>query len=63
MDGVEYIVEGTWDLLIAHPPCTYLCVSGNAWFNVEKYGDKAIQRQKNRELGADFFYAIRKRRL
>lgn len=22
----------SWDLLIAHPPCTYLTVSGNAWF-------------------------------
>jgi hypothetical protein len=23
----------TWDLMIAHPPCTYLTVSGNRWFN------------------------------
>ncbi len=23
--------EGQWDLVIAHPPCTYLCVSGMHW--------------------------------
>ena len=28
-----------WDLMIAHPPCTYLAVSGNRWFvnNPERY--------------------------
>lgn len=24
MDGVSHKIEGQWDLLIAHPPCTYL---------------------------------------
>ena len=24
--------KGRWDLMIAHPPCTYLTVSGNKWF-------------------------------
>jgi len=23
-----------WDLMIAHPPCTYLAVSGAAWFKI-----------------------------
>lgn len=40
---------GGYDLIIAHPPCTYLTVAGNRWFNVEKYGDKAKQRIKDRE--------------
>lgn len=31
-----------FDLGIFHPPCTYLTVTGNRWFNVEKYGQKAI---------------------
>ncbi len=55
MDGVEHIIEGEWDLLIAHPPCTYLTVSGNRWFNIEKYGDKAIERLYLREEAAKFF--------
>lgn len=57
-DGVEHFIDNIWDLIIAHPPCTYLCVTGNKWFNVEKYGDKAIQRQKDRELAVDFFIQI-----
>lgn len=24
VDGKEHAIEGKWDLLIAHPPCTYL---------------------------------------
>ena len=44
-----------WDLIIAHPPCTYLTVTGNRWFNVEKYGEKAIQRAKDREEAVKFF--------
>lgn len=44
-----------WDLVIAHPPCTYLTVTGNRWFNVEKYGNKALKRKKDREDAVDFF--------
>ena len=47
-----------WDLIIAHPPCTYLTVTGNRWFNVEKYGEKAIQRAKDREEAVRFFMAF-----
>ena len=25
-------IEGRWDLIIAHPPCTHLAVSGARWF-------------------------------
>ena len=46
---------GAWDLIIAHPPCTYLTVSGNAWFDIEKYGDKARQRYKDRYAAIVFF--------
>ena len=38
MDGQTHDV-GKWDLLIAHPPCTYLTVTGNRWFNTERYGE------------------------
>ena len=26
------VMRGTWDLMIAHPPCTHLAVSGARWF-------------------------------
>ena len=53
-DVLKHLDEG-WDLIIAHPPCTYLTVTGNRWFNVEKYGDKAIKRIKERDKAAKFF--------
>ena len=58
MDETEHIINGKWDLIIAHPPCTYLTGTGNRWFNVERYGDKAIQRAKEREKAAEFFMSI-----
>lgn len=54
-DGRAHRISGKFDLLIAHPPCTYLTVTGNRWFNVEKYGEKAIQRAKDREKSINFF--------
>ncbi len=55
MDGEMHKIQGKWDLLVAHPTCTLLTVTGNRWFNVEKYGDKAIQRAKDREDAIEFF--------
>lgn len=54
-DGIEHRIDGKWDLLIAHPPYTYLTVSGNRWFNVERYGEKAIKRKEQQKDGIDFF--------
>lgn len=55
MDGQHHSIQPKWDLIIAHPPCTYLTVTGNRWFNVEKYGDKARERIKLREEAKEFF--------
>lgn len=60
MDGKQHHIDGEWDLLIAHPPCTYLTVSGNRWFNVKKYGAKALQREKDRQAAAEFFMRFAK---
>ena len=57
-DGVEHRIDGTWDMIIAFPPCTYLTVTGNSWFNIEKYGEKAMQRHKDREEAIKFFMAF-----
>ena len=43
-----------WDMIIAHPPCTYLSNAGIGWFNEDKYGDKARQRKENRFEAFDF---------
>ena len=57
MDGKQHDVC-KWDLLIAHPPCTYLTVTGNRWFNEERYGDKARQRKELRNEAANFFMSF-----
>src|SRR3990167_7037310 len=31
-DAIEAAYSGGWDLMIAHPPCTHLAVSGARWF-------------------------------
>lgn len=56
MDGIEHSIDGKWDLIIAHPPCTYLSNAGARWLyaggklNVERY-EKGLD-------GKKFFMAI-----
>lgn len=38
---VRDILNNGWDLMIAHPPCTHLAVSGSRWFK-----DKASEQAK-----------------
>lgn len=53
MDGTNHEIKGEWDLLIAHPPCTDLAVSGARWF-AEKRADGRQQRS------IDFFMKFTK---
>jgi hypothetical protein len=57
LDGQEHYID-KWDMIIAFPPCTYLTVTGNRWFNVEKYGEKALERIRLREEAKEFFMAF-----
>lgn len=47
MDGKVHDI-GRWDLLIAHPPCTRLCSSGQRWlyFGDDKYKSQKIAEQQ-----------------
>jgi len=51
---VRDILDCGWDLMIAHPPCTYLSNAGIRWFNEEKYGEKARERKAQRIKAFDF---------
>lgn len=55
LDGNFHTVIGKWDLIIAHPPCTYLTVCANKLYNIDKYGEKARKRLKDREKAIEFF--------
>lgn len=41
------VLDCDWDLMIAHPPCTYLAASGSKWFkgNIDRhvYREEAIE--------------------
>ena len=64
-NGEQAIIEGDWDLMIGHPPCTFLAVSGAKWMYDPKDKDKPINernphprfpnRRKDQEDGANFF--------
>lgn len=53
-DGGEHLIgdarhwlKADWDLLIAHPPCTHLSVSGARWFK---------DKREEQEQAIEFFY-------
>lgn len=47
-DVLEQLDKG-WDMMIAHPPCTFLCNSGVCWLHKDK------DRWDNMKKGAEFF--------
>lgn len=47
------IINQGWDLMIAHPPCTYLSVSG-ARHLYNKDGSKNLERWENQKIALDF---------
>lgn len=57
MDGVEHTIDSKWDMIIAHPPCTYLTLAGNKWYKSEftnRFPDRIHQRQQ----AIEFFMKI-----
>lgn len=42
-DGTRHNIDSKWDLIVAHPPCTRLCVTGQRWLY---FGDKDYREQK-----------------
>lgn len=72
-NGKKAFVKGTWDLMIGHPPCTYLAVSGAQWYYhpedknlpVEKRRPhpKYPNRAKDREDGVNFFMLLANARI
>lgn len=64
-DGNHYkgsvfsILNDGWDLMIAHPPCTYLALSGNRWL-YNKDGSKNKKRWEQRWDALDFVWKLMK---
>ena len=43
LDGTHHKIDGKWDMIIAHPPCTRLCNSGQRWLY---WGDELYRSRK-----------------
>jgi hypothetical protein len=67
-NGRKVKIKNNWDIMIAHPPCTYLAVSGAQWYYhpddkhlpIEKRRPhpKYPNRAKDREDAVEFFIAL-----
>ena len=55
-DALE-IIKMRWDLIIAHPPCTYLTNAGNKWFKAE-FKERFPDRENQREAAVQFFMSF-----
>lgn len=51
-ENVLNILKNGWDMMIGHPPCTYLSVSGNRWMKNNP------ERELKRNEAADFFMKL-----
>jgi len=51
------VIDSDWDLMIAHPPCTYLTVTGNKWMKPE-FADRFPNRAQQRQEAIDFFLKL-----
>ena len=56
MDGIEHLIDGKWDLIIAHPPCTYLSNAGARWLYAG--GELNTERYRKGIDGKKFFMAM-----
>ena len=56
-DCLRVMTEDYFDLVIAHPPCTRLCVSGQRWYYTDDLEYNQRKRQEQKEA-IDFFMKI-----
>ena len=56
MDCISHRIDGKWDLIIAHPPCTYLSNAGARWLYAG--GELDTERSRKGLEGKKFFMAM-----
>ena len=67
-NGTKHFLDSCWDLVIAHPPCTFLAVSGARWYyhpddknlpiEQRRPHPKFPDRAKDREDAVQFFMDV-----
>lgn len=58
MDGAEHTIDGKWDMIIAHPPCTYMSKAGARWM-YPTAGNISPERLSKAISAREFFLEIR----
>ena len=61
-DVLEILDDG-WDMILAFPPCTYLCVSGIRWVGHPKHPNRQQYQNEAVQFSMSFVNAKHKRRL
>lgn len=56
-DGMHHIIDGEWDLLICHPPCTYMSKAGARWM-YPKAGEISATRLRKALRAKEFFLTL-----
>lgn len=52
---VREVLDGSWDLIIAHPPCTYLTSTGARWLYDARYPNRMKDREEAVEFARMFY--------
>lgn len=58
VDGTEHSISGKWDMIIGHPPCTYLSSAGSSRLFNSDHSIKNTDRCRKGILAKDFFMTI-----
>lgn len=55
-NGDKHCIDGTWDMIIAHPPCTYLTTCCNRAYSLKCNSvESVLERYKKRDEAVRFF--------
>jgi hypothetical protein len=57
-DGKEHTLRSEWDLIIAHPPCTYLSTAATQCHSVKCYTKEEIAERTQKRIDAMAFFMM-----
>ena len=56
VDGAKHEIKGKWDLIIAHPPCTYLSTAATQCHSIKCFSKEKIAKRTLRRIEAMQFF-------
>lgn len=55
-DGAEHVIPDRWDLIIAHPPCTYLSTAATQCHSLKCFSREKIAERTMKRIEGMFFF-------